>query len=53
MTQDNEQAQEPAAAHADEDRRKPYTPPTLTLHGPVEVITGLIGAGAPDGIIGS
>jgi hypothetical protein len=59
MTTDNGQAaQSPESPVKGEEAgvtatRRPYTAPTLTVHGSVEGITGLVGSVPQDGLFGS
>lgn len=53
MTRDDDRAPEPTAATSEGGRRKPYTPPKLILHGPVEAVTGTLALGPSDGLLGS
>jgi len=53
MMRDDDQAPQSKQVPSGGGRRKPYTAPTLTLHGPVETITGTIGLNPGDVPLGS
>lgn len=44
---------ESAETESQEQTKKPYTTPQLTVHGDVEKITGAVGTTGSDGLTGS
>ncbi len=49
----SERTTEPENKGSQEQTKKPYTTPQLTVHGDVEKITGAVGATGSDGQLGS